>query len=97
MGGEVSPQLKIEYMLRYYAKDYISTTFPFMPLSWLRDLFVNRAKMSFKDPAKYNDLFDHLAKGANTVLNQDGMGEMLENLKQLNPGDKFINLKELRD
>ena len=36
--GVVSEQLMIEYMLRYHCKMYLKSTFPFIPLSFFKEI-----------------------------------------------------------
>lgn len=97
--GEVSDQMKVEYMLRFFNAKNLKSTIPFVPLSNLRDLMTQQAKMSWKDPKKYNKLFNHLTDLAEATLNQPNMSEIKKHLysKEIYKGDQYINLKELRD
>jgi hypothetical protein len=38
--GEVSTQIKIEYMLRFFCHQFLDSTFPFIPVKFLKDLMV---------------------------------------------------------
>jgi len=40
MRGEVSTQIKIEYMLRFFCQQFLNSTFPFIPVKFLKDLMV---------------------------------------------------------
>lgn len=71
----------VEYMLRYFNEKNIKSTFPFVPLSNIKDLMTQRAKMSFKDPKKYNKLFNHLTDLAESTLDQSNMKEVKKFLK----------------
>ena len=55
--------------------------------------------MSFKDPKKYNKLFNHLTDLASATLDQSNMKEIKKHLKnpEISKGEDYINLKELRD
>lgn len=68
--GEVSQQLKVEYMLRFFARVFLRSTFPLVPLQFLKDLMVKQAKMSFKDTVNVNKLYQHLADCAEQNLAQ---------------------------
>ena len=68
--------MKVEYMLRFFNAKNLKSTFPFVPLSNLRDLMTQQAKMSWKDPKKYNKLFNHLTDLAEATLNQPNMSEI---------------------
>lgn len=96
--GEVSLQLKIEFMLRHLSRPFLKTTFPFVPLQFLKDLMVKQAKMSFKDAKSVNKLFSHFVSKANKVLNAPGFRAKRSLFRDAAPSDDdFINLKELRD
>ena len=89
----------VEYMLRFFNAKNIKSTFPFVPLSSIKDLMTQRAKMSFKDPKKYNKLFNHLTDLAEATIDQPNMREVKKHLKspEISKGEDYINLKELRD
>ena len=55
--GEVPLQLKLEYMLRFFGKLFLRSTFPFVPLGWLKSLMVKQARMAFKDTSNVDKLF----------------------------------------
>lgn len=95
--GEVSKLLKIEYMLRFFSRVYLKSTFPFVPLQFLKDLMVKQANMLFKDVYNVNKLYSHLVKCADSVLRRGNMAAKRRFYMQCNKGDDFINLKELRD
>ena len=55
--------------------------------------------MSFKDTKKYNKLFNHLTDLAESTIDQNNMRSQRAHLRnpEVNNGDLYINLKELRD
>ena len=71
--GEVPTQMKIEFMLRFFFRIYMRSTFPFVPQKELKKIMVTMAKMNFKDQANINKLFSHLVKCARQVLDQPNM------------------------
>ena len=95
--GEVPVQMKIEFMLRFFFRIYMRSTFPFVPQKELKKIMVTMAKMNFKDQANINKLFSHLVKCAKLVLDQPNMASKREYYKQGLQDDDYINLKELRD
>jgi hypothetical protein len=103
--GMVSEQLKIEYMLRYFCKNYVASSFPYIPLWFFKDLMINRAEMNIaKDEKSYKKLFAHFQTMADTIMNQqsfknatvEGMRKT-EYFDKINPSGEFVNLKEVRD
>lgn len=96
--GEVSLQLKIEFMLRFYFKLFLKSTFPFIPQPMLQDLMVKRAKMRFNDMSAMTKLYEHLTKCAqkNIMTLPAEKRAILQKYKK-DPHDQYINLKELRD
>lgn len=96
--SEVPVQLKIEFMLRYWCKLFLKSTFPFIPEHWLRDLMLKKAKMRFNDSNAVQKLYKHLtdcAKKNIETLPKD-LERFLQKCKK-EPHDRYINLKELRD
>jgi hypothetical protein len=89
----------VEFMLRFFNAKNIKSTFPYVPLSSLKDLMTQRAKMNFKDPKKYNKLFNDLTDQAQATIDRSNMKEQKKHLKNpdVSKGEDYINLKELRD
>jgi hypothetical protein len=85
-------------MLRLFFKEYLRSTFPFVPLKNLKTLMGRTLKMSFKDTANMNKLFQHLTKQSEKFINSPGVdGKAREHLRSVSSLDSYVNLKELRD
>ena len=84
-------------MLRFFSRVYLKSTFPFVPLQFLKDIMVKQVNMMFKDVYNINKIYSHLTKCADTVLAKSNMSAKRKFYQQCNKGDDYVNLKELRD
>ena len=57
-------------MLRFFTRIHIKESYPYVPDNYIQNLMRKNAKLSTKDPANFEKLFDHLRSTAKLSMSK---------------------------